>query len=466
MPGILFLTILTITVASLAAPAQSSPLKVTLLSNHTVRIRFPDNTTDLVALTLTSNLANHTTPCLFAGIIENDPHSVVAVSGCHDSEEISISIASSKVPGGLVDVVIVNEIGNIPKAETRAEDMRIFEFNSNREEEGFFIINDVAVPPPESAKLMASHIVLMANARLPKKVVLETKIKYDKSLLRQFRGSHTKAKQWIDRVIELTRPRMTLHTLKMGVEIKLVGNIEYEDISIKADSPSIQYLGYNKRPKSMESWFAADICQPGQWCTLGIAYLSAACRKDGLAVNINEYYVKRTSELHTARTYAHELGHNIGMKHDFDNAHGGQGGPCNGRGLMSYGDKPDAWSDCSNNDFRDYYRSEGHECMADSGDTTTNPTRRPRTTRSTRRPRTRPPTDDCVDAFNNCAMIAANNWCDTQGYKGKCCKSCKLAIETRDPNCYDKASGCVYYKANMCSNSYHKNTCRKTCGVC
>ena len=83
-----------------------------------------------------------------------------------------------------------------------------------------------------------------------------------KSLLRQFDGSHTKTKQWIDRVSELTKPRMTLHTVKVFVQIKLVGDME--DEWIKADTRSIEYLGYTKRTKSLESWFAADICQPGQ----------------------------------------------------------------------------------------------------------------------------------------------------------------------------------------------------------
>ena len=35
------------------------------------------------------------------------------------------------------------------------------------------------------------------------------------------------------------------------------------------------------------------------------------------------------------------MGHNFGMSHDFDNKHGGKGGPCDGQGIMSYNnDKP------------------------------------------------------------------------------------------------------------------------------
>ena len=56
---------------------------------------------------------------------------------------------------------------------------------------------------------------------------------------------------------------------------------------------------------------------------------------------------------------AHELGHNFGMKHDFDRAHGGWGGPCNGKGIMSYGSfSYNQWSTCSKSDWEHHYTSE------------------------------------------------------------------------------------------------------------
>ena len=54
---------------------------------------------------------------------------------------------------------------------------------------------------------------------------------------------------------------------------------------------------------------------------------------------------------------AHELGHNFGMMHDFDDSLGGKGNPCNGDGLMSYGsfDQPLRWSSCSRASFEHHY---------------------------------------------------------------------------------------------------------------
>ena len=46
------------------------------------------------------------------------------------------------------------------------------------------------------------------------------------------------------------------------------------------------------------------------------------------------------------------------MSHDFDERHGGVDGPCNGKGIMSYGtfDKSQ-WSSCSRSDFELHYSS-------------------------------------------------------------------------------------------------------------
>ena len=49
------------------------------------------------------------------------------------------------------------------------------------------------------------------------------------------------------------------------------------------------------------------------------------------------------------------MGHNLGMLHDFDEEHGGDNGPCNGAGIMSYGAAPNIWSTCSKNDFLAHY---------------------------------------------------------------------------------------------------------------
>ena len=63
---------------------------------------------------------------------------------------------------------------------------------------------------------------------------------------------------------------------------------------------------------------------------------------------------------------SHEVGHNFGMSHDFDEKHGGKNNPkCDNKGIMSYGDAPVAWSDCSVSDFTGHYNSQkwGETCL-------------------------------------------------------------------------------------------------------
>merc|ERR1719400_498985 len=116
----------------------------------------------------------------------------------------------------------------------------------------------------------------------------------------------------------------------------------------------------------------------------GIAYLGAVCG-GYWGVNINEHIRwPGRAELVTGRTFAHELGHNLGMEHDFAQKHGGNnrpgsGGRCEGKGLMSYGScnprchdsrMPDAWSTCSISDFEALFKQSAHKCLAKKGGAT------------------------------------------------------------------------------------------------
>ena len=74
-------------------------------------------------------------------------------------------------------------------------------------------------------------------------------------------------------------------------------------------------------------------------------------KANGYTASINE---KRGSVLSTAEVVTHEMGHNLGMAHDFSDVHAGKG--CDGTGFMSYGEHPYQWSTCSVEDFNALYQ--------------------------------------------------------------------------------------------------------------
>merc|ERR1712106_31716 len=371
------------------AELQVSEVQVSWLTSLSMDIKIDRNHTDTILLTPASNIPGMATPCLFSGQLWGDPRSVVAVSGCLGDEETSLSIASTLLPGGIVDISRVNGVAyevaadeaidvedyvappqgrrkreeSSPGPRSRTRD-RSRSRSSTRDrsrsddnEDYDYEVEDFVIPPPTRDRAGAR----MFFGPLPKKVVLETDIKYDKSLLGHFDGSHTKTKDWISRVVELAKPRMSHNSLAMPITLK-TGKIEHKNIKLKAGEQALFVLSSTNSPSSLTSYFCEDIL--GESKVRGYAWGGSACRTDGYAVNINELFTTSNSELRTAKNFAHELGHNIGIKHDFDEDHGGKTGPCNKKGLMSYGkDRPDKWSECSNKDFTGWWRKEGHNCV-------------------------------------------------------------------------------------------------------
>ena len=281
---------------------QDNSPNLSWLTNSSLELRIGRKRLNIL-LTPTTNIPGIDTPCLFEGKVQGEPLSEVAVSGCINSNETLLSISSSQVPGGILDLALVDGItfdvtleGNDVSHGERTR--RSYEGDETVEDE----TADFFIPPPDPNQPRAAY-----SGPLPSQVILKTNVKYDNSLLGHFQNSHQKTKDWINRVIGLAKPRMSHNSLSIRIDLQIDG-VDHIDETLKANRENIRYLK-DKRVPSLTSYFCKDIGGG----IVGIAFLRAACRTDGYGVNINEMFTTVNSELRTARTYAHELGHNVGM---------------------------------------------------------------------------------------------------------------------------------------------------------
>merc|ERR1711956_12052 len=171
---------------------------------------------------------------------------------------------------------------------------------------------------------------------------------------------------------------------------------------------------------------------PELYGVVGLAWVGTMRKTtwSGYNAGVNE---KRENVLATSEVVAHEMGHNMGMLHDFDDEHGGSGGACDGTGIMSYGSAPNVWSTCSKADFLALYNdiidsSSWSWCLENypsacggAGPTTQAPTtgpttKNPTTDTTTETPTTGTTTESTTEA--SCEDIMKTKKCEKKKKKG------------------------------------------------
>ena len=215
-----------------------------------------------------------------------------------------VEILSKMAPGGFLELIMMN-----------GRTYKVAPDNTSWRGE----VDDVIVPDP--GEDIMSDIAPWVGP-LPQAVILEiTHLRYDNSLLAEFGNNPTEVKLWLSKVVELAKPKMSLLDLRVHLR---VGTVEHYNKEISVSDSWIRKIGdtENKGIKGPISYFCGpgnltsvkknSSFNSGSGTTLGIAFLSTACDTEtGSQINMVK---KQESISQTAKTFAHELGHNIGMQ--------------------------------------------------------------------------------------------------------------------------------------------------------
>jgi hypothetical protein len=242
------------------------------------------------------------------------------------------------------------------------------------------------------------------------------------------------------------------------------------------EDASVETAAKNDNNIDLYAWWVSECAKPCSGVA-GVAWLGTACKSSrGRKTSLNELQMNWSGKIDTAGSayvLAHEMGHNLGMSHDFGPKHGGNNNPqtstnpCNMKGIMSYGDAPTKWSTCSVSDFKGYYQLKnwGKTCF-DVSDSPAPPG-----------PSTPAPPAPATTAAPACNDRNKYGYCSA-GYEFACAKyawfkedCAKLCNACGATVCTDKnARGYCNPKNKPACNHprypWFKDDCMKLCGEC
>ena len=145
---------------------------------------------------------------------------------------------------------------------------------------------------------------------LPPSIEVEVAVRYDHSLLAYFKGDKTVTKDWLTKVLNLAKPRLADPSLKVQINLKL-DSMDFVHEYVHASKEKLQKLEKTRQRKDLVfTYFGSDLGPRVH----GIARMNSLCSGKIQPVTITELFKKKNSELSSAKTFAHELGHTMGME--------------------------------------------------------------------------------------------------------------------------------------------------------
>ena len=323
-----------------------------------VSIAFPDGYTDTLILSRYYSNENdrlaQTEKCHFFGHLEGEPEACIALTGCPESDDLEFTIMSEHSSDTMFKW---NKNGDIQLIESKALGTYLVRRDQQEDQNGIWtpVDGDEMVNSAiEEAELEIAKNCASGNCKsVPETMLLSLRFGYDEGFLNKT-GSHANAKAYIHTTMPHAQALYCHSSLGTKIQLEIVGEIKhYQGKYLQAteakekemveitkkdigDADLMVYMGYDAKSEPYGGG--------------GIAYMSTVCLPStyaGEKSSINEWLLYYSEAGHLI---AHEIGHNLGMFHDFDARHSGKG--CDKNGVMSYEGLLNQWSTCSKSDFQ------------------------------------------------------------------------------------------------------------------
>jgi len=376
--------------------------------------------------------------CVLQGFLEFESEVPVTVAGCPGSDSFEVVIQSDRLPANIYEVEAgkVKVYQPIPNPDEGDE----------TKDEGV----DITVSEREMQSLIAAARTtgLVQNRNLPSQFRLSVALRYDNLYLNNVcNGDHNLAKARAREIINLAQNFYRNPALGTRIELDIT-SIKYVNTDARLRRGAACDVGCTLE-KLAESFTKPDsekadnyhyLSQDPQGGVTGVArgvgyrsweYSGSVCwanQKDRTAVTEvmgPDWYTWNQKRMGAAATFAHELGHALGMPHDFTTSTttpklDKSGNSClNVDGVMSYKNSKTTWSQCSREAITGWFAQLSNVGINCKGQ---NP---------------------CKDN------------CKSGGSAGSCPLSAMICDNP------DRYGGC-----NGQFKSYFKDHCQKTCGIC
>jgi len=363
----------------------------------------------------------------------------------------------------------------------------------------------------ESSEYQKTNVTMRQTPSFPTNgFSLNLALRYDNEFANQFGST---AENTVQNIMAHVQNHFQWDSLDANMCFN-IESIEQSDINIGGNinmNSLVNHILNTEQTESPNLFVYLSYYTPtGGTYTAGSAWVGSVCFSDNAGVNGGSQNGKGFRASVSLRTYkgdldcaeivSHEIGHNLGMQHDFNDDEGVDSNRfcetdtsynCkNQGGIMDYFQPTTTtWTCCSNSDFLNYYESRQPFCLSacpTSAPTTpppapttpppaptsppTAPTTQPPVTIVTMKPPTTQSPQDCMD-------IGSKKWCKKQKNKNRCKKlhiynQCMKTCDCTPPSpeeCKDKKSAefCMKKKQrNRCHKKRNKKRCKKTCGYC